>query len=174
MVSLVCIPTTNQSTRDLTPVCRVCIRLKRCYDTISRRTSAESSRKSISRRELGHSDNYLSGGEFYTKKPIRKSLWGPSLVYANVLRLLKPQRDKLESPWRHVFRCKRNGPFNCMLHLHMHHFAGMATTLRRAPTRRRQTALRGNASLCKSARGDTTTARHLIRSQWPILLKAIF
>lgn len=76
--------------------------------------------------EVNDSDNYLSGAEFYTKKPIRKSLRGPSLVYANVLGLLKPRRDKQESPRRHEFGCKRNVPFNCMLHLHMHHFAGRA------------------------------------------------
>lgn len=124
--------------------------------------------------KLSHSNNYLSGAEFYTKKPIRRSLQGPSLVYTNVLRLLKPRRDRQESPRCHVFRCKRNVPFNCMLHLHMHHFAGMVTTLRHVPARRRQTALHGDTALCKSACGDATTVHCLIRSPWPILLKAIF
>lgn len=56
----------------------------------------------------------------------------------------------------------------------MHHFAGVLTTLKRAPARRRQTALHTDAPLCKLACDDTTTARRLIRSPWRILLKAIF
>lgn len=124
--------------------------------------------------EVNNFDHYLSGAAFYTKKPIRGSLRGPSLVYANVLGLLKPRRDKQERPRRHVFGCKRNVPFNCMLHLHMHHFVGVVTTLRCAPARRRQTTLRADAPLCKLACGDTTAAPRLIRSPRPFLLKAIF
>lgn len=115
-----CLPTTNQPTN-------MCYGY--CGDVMSA-LAAEPRLRAIrspsAGGEVNDSDNYLSGAEFYTKKPIRKSLRGPSLVYANVLALLKPRRDKQESPRRHEFGCKRNVPFNCMLHLHMHHFAGRA------------------------------------------------
>lgn len=98
VVKLVCLPTSNQSTRGLTPVCGVCLRPRRCYDTISTKPQPRAGGSPSAAGELSHYDNYLSGAEFYSKQPIRKSLLGPSLVYTNVLRLLKPRRDKQKSP----------------------------------------------------------------------------
>lgn len=78
--------------------CGACVQMSACCARITRGTPAESIKKFISRcsahcgnlpSKASHFESYLTGAGFYVKETIRISL-----LYANVLELLKPQRDK--------------------------------------------------------------------------------